>query len=290
MVKDPRGTVDLQVPPGWKCDCCFLPRSKCATRWNTKWNHPPKSRILLCCLPWELWSHFITGIRQAKIKFSIHPFFLSSYFDWELEKKCKSERYLTFSSHWCDDKDLPKHKIPRWGNFQGLGERLHLSLHHYTFWRWWQDQSLSIPSQLNPVHAQGRNAAELCRDPLHVQRKTQNLLNPLNVFSCWSKNHTYLVPCGWNTRCLKQGGRTSSPFPVFFEHTLVHQHWKHYQCLLEVSNYYWTATCYSESRSAKAWWPAALPDRNKVKILLKSWRKKWASATLMHKSLSSDEW
>lgn len=29
----------------------------------------------------------ITGIRQAKIKFSIHPFFLSSYFDWELENK-----------------------------------------------------------------------------------------------------------------------------------------------------------------------------------------------------------
>lgn len=41
-VKDPRGTVDLQVPLEWKCDCYLLPYSKRATRGHTKCNHHPK--------------------------------------------------------------------------------------------------------------------------------------------------------------------------------------------------------------------------------------------------------
>lgn len=41
---------------------------------------------------------------------------------------------------------------------------------------------------------------------------------------------------------------------------------------------------------AKAWIPATLLDPSEVKILLKAGRKKSASTTQMHKSLSSDEW
>lgn len=35
-VKDPRGAVDLQVPPEWKCDCHLLPYSNRATRWHAQ--------------------------------------------------------------------------------------------------------------------------------------------------------------------------------------------------------------------------------------------------------------
>lgn len=194
MVKDPRGTVDLQVPPGWKCDCCLLPRSKCATRWNTKWNHPPKSRILLYSLPWELWSHFITGIRQAKIKFSIHPFFLSRYFDWELEKSAKGKDTWLFlhsslttkifqSTRYQDEEIFRACAHLAWVS-EGLGEWLHLSLHHYSFWRWWQDQSLSIPSLLSPVHVQGRNTAELC-----LSQKLRNSSSKAGILSTFEEKH-----------------------------------------------------------------------------------------------------
>lgn len=34
--KDPRGTVDLLVPPHWKRDCCLLTQSKGATTEHTQ--------------------------------------------------------------------------------------------------------------------------------------------------------------------------------------------------------------------------------------------------------------
>jgi len=53
-VKDPRGTVDLQVPTEWKCDCYLLPYSRRATRRHTKWNHHPEvqdSPLFTPCTP-----------------------------------------------------------------------------------------------------------------------------------------------------------------------------------------------------------------------------------------------
>lgn len=50
-VKDPRGTVDLQVPPEWKCDCYLLPCSKELQDGTQNETTTQKFRILLYSLP-----------------------------------------------------------------------------------------------------------------------------------------------------------------------------------------------------------------------------------------------
>ena len=128
-------------------------------------------------------------------------------------------------------------------------------------------------------------------DPLHIQKKLQSHLNTINAFSSWWKSNEQLVSDDWKDHYLKWDGRRGKPSLVFQAYLSPTNTEDSIDVFWMFLTSIWQQSAIHKAEVlAKAWWPATLLDPSKVKVLLKAWRKESASTTLMHKSLSSDEW
>ena len=166
-----------------------------------------------------------------------------------------------------------------------------------------KSHSTSISSQLNPVLVQCRTATEL-----HWLQKLWKSFSKAWILSTFKKTHKVIWTQSMHFLAdervmislflmtekitASNGMGEGANLLSFFTHTLVQP------ILKTVIDVFWMfltsiwqqSAIHKAEVLAKAWWPATLLDPSKVKVLLKAWRKESASTTLMHKSLSSDEW